>query len=151
MRARNLTCGNPADTALNLPDFRAGERSFQLLTQVAGRAGRGQRPGRVVIQTYTPEHYAVRMAAAHDYEGFYALEIEYRRQLGNPPFSQLCRLIFSHHGETFAAEEARRLRQALDQEIESRGIEGVSVIGPAPAFITRRRGLYRDKPQRPYI
>ena len=132
-----------ADTTLNLPDFRAGERSFQLLTQVAGRAGRGRRPGRVVIQTYAPEHYAVQMAAAHDYEGFYTREIEYRRQLGNPPFSQLCRLVFSHHGEAFAAEEARRLRQLLDQEIASRGIEGISLVGPAPAFVTRRRGRYR--------
>jgi len=132
-----------ADTTLNLPDYRAGERTFQLLTQVAGRAGRGDRPGRVVIQTYAPEHYAVRAAAAHDYEGFYAREIEHRRKLGNPPFSQLCRLIFSHRGEAFAAEEARRLRQALDQEIASRGLEGISVIGPAPAFITRRRSRYR--------
>ena len=109
----------------------------------AGRAGRGDRPGRVVIQTYVPEHYAVQAAAAHDYDGFYAREIEYRRQLGNPPFSQLCRLIFSHRGEAFAAEEARRLRQTLDREIASRGLEGISVIGPAPAFITRRRGRYR--------
>ena len=69
-----------ADVALHLPDFRAGERTFQLLTQVAGRAGRGERAGRVIIQTYTPDHYAIEAAAAHDYDGFAAAELEFRRK-----------------------------------------------------------------------
>ena len=85
-----------ADTGLNLPDFRAGERTFQLLSQVAGRAGRGTLGGQVIIQTYSPEHYAIQAAAGHDYTLFYKREIEYRRQLRNPPFSRLARLTYSH-------------------------------------------------------
>jgi primosomal protein N' (replication factor Y) len=75
-----------ADTALNLPDFRAGERTFQLLSQVAGRAGRGERPGRVIIQTYSPEHYAIQAVLKQDYEAFYKQEIAFRRELNEPPF-----------------------------------------------------------------
>ena len=81
-----------ADTSLNLPDFRAGERTFQLLSQVAGRAGRGKAGGRVIIQTFAPEHYAIQAAASHDYAAFYAQEIAYRRQLNYPPFSRLVQL-----------------------------------------------------------
>ncbi len=132
-----------ADTSLYLPDFRAGERTFQLLTQVAGRAGRGTRPGQVVIQTYAPEHYAVARAAAHDYDGFYEIEIAYRRRLDNPPFRQLCRLIFSHQSDAFCREEAQRLKNELEHRISTQGIEGIAVLGPAPAFLSRRRGRYR--------
>ena len=85
-----------ADTSLNLPDFRAAERTFQLLSQVAGRAGRGFKSGKVIIQTYSPEHYAIKAAAKHDYKLFYEQEIAYRRQLNNPPFSRLVSLIFTH-------------------------------------------------------
>ena len=75
-----------ADTALNLPDFRSSERTFQLLTQVAGRAGRAEKAGQVLIQSYNPEHYAIRFAKDQDYEGFYAYEMSIRRQLGYPPY-----------------------------------------------------------------
>jgi primosomal protein N' (replication factor Y) len=132
-----------ADTALNLPDFRAGERTFQLLSQVAGRAGRGVWGGRVIIQSYTPEHYAIQAAARHDYTAFYNKEVEYRRQLRNPPFSRLACLTFSHTNGILCQREAERLRRALAQEIDSRAVADIELIGPAPAFIHRRRGRFR--------
>ncbi|GAI46382.1 unnamed protein product, partial [marine sediment metagenome] len=90
-----------ADTSLNLPDFRAGERTFQLLSQVAGRAGRGILGGRVIIQTYSPEHYAIQAAAKHDYASFYDKEIAYRRQLHNPPFTRLVCLVPNAFSNSF--------------------------------------------------
>ncbi|OGO45624.1 MAG: primosomal protein N' [Chloroflexi bacterium RBG_16_60_22] len=132
-----------ADTSLNLPDFRAGERTFQLLSQVAGRAGRGKAGGRVVIQTFSPEHYAVRAAARHDYVAFYEEEIEYRRQLHNPPFVRLARLLYAHPNEAASRREAERMQEVLLGEINARGIGGISIIGPAPAFIQRLRGRFR--------
>jgi primosomal protein N' (replication factor Y) len=132
-----------ADTALNLPDFRAGERAFQLLSQVAGRAGRGVRGGKVIIQTYTPEHYAIQAAAKHDYAAFYNKEVEYRRQLRNPPFSRLACLSYSHPNDLLCQREAERMKRSLSQEIDSRGIADIEIIGPAPAFIHRRRGRFR--------
>ncbi len=132
-----------ADTSLNLPDFRAGERTFQLLSQVAGRAGRGPGGGRVIIQTYTPDHYAIRAAAAHDYAAFYAQEIAFRRELRNPPFAALARLVYVHPNEAAARREAARLKDVLTQEINTRGVAGIDIVGPAPAFIPRRRGRYR--------
>ncbi len=83
-----------ADTALGLPDYRAGERTFQLLTQVAGRAGRGVLGGHVVLQSYLPEHYAIQAAAHHDYESFYRQEIAYRQEQRYPPFRRLARIVF---------------------------------------------------------
>jgi len=132
-----------ADTALNLPDFRAGERTFQLLSQVAGRAGRGSSGGEVIIQTYAPEHYAVQAAAKHDYALFYNKEIEYRRQLRNPPFSQLASLIYTHTNDARCQREADRMKRRLIEEIDTKGIANLSLIGPAPAFIHRLRGRYR--------
>ncbi len=132
-----------SDTALNLPDFRAGERTFQLLTQVAGRAGRGPLGGQVIIQTYSPDHYAVQAAARHDYQGLYDKEIGYRLQLRYPPFSQLASLIFSHRNDNACQKEAERLKRLISDEIDIRGISGMSIIGPAPAFIHRLRGRYR--------
>ncbi|MBA7569721.1 MAG: primosomal protein N' [Dehalococcoidia bacterium] len=132
-----------ADTAINLPDFRGGERTFQLLSQVAGRAGRGVRGGKVIIQTYAPEHYAIRAAAEHDYAAFYEQEIDYRRQLHNPPFSQLAGLTYSHTNDALCQREAERTKRFLDQEIASQGIAGIELIGPAPAFIHRLRGRFR--------
>ncbi|HEY94992.1 MAG TPA: primosomal protein N' [Dehalococcoidia bacterium] len=132
-----------SDTALNLPDFRAGERTFQLLTQVAGRAGRGSLGGQVIIQTYSPEHYAVKAAARHDYYGLYSKEIEYRRQLRYPPFSQLASLMFAHRNDNACQKEAQRLKKLINDEINIQGISGMSIIGPAPAFIHRLRGRYR--------
>jgi primosomal protein N' (replication factor Y) len=147
-----------ADVSLHLPDFRAGERTFQLLTQVAGRAGRagagnGDRPsggqvslaelGRVVIQTYTPQHYAIAAAAQHDYESFFAQEIELRRRLGYPPFSRLARLVYSHTSSAYAYQEAARLVRVLCQERDSRGLPDLEVMGPSPAYVARLRGRYR--------
>jgi primosomal protein N' (replication factor Y) len=132
-----------ADTALNLPDFRAGERTFQLLSQVAGRAGRGTLGGKVIIQTYTPEHYAIQAASRHDYASFYDKEIDYRRQLHNPPFARLACLIYSHSNDILCLREAERMKRLLTQEIDSKGIADIELIGPAPAFIHRLRGRFR--------
>jgi len=132
-----------ADTALNLPDFRAGERTFQLLSQVAGRAGRGTLGGRVIIQTYTPEHYAIQAASRHDYSSFYNQEINYRRQLRNPPFTRLACLIYSHTNNARCQRQAERMKRRLTQEIDSQGIADIELIGPAPAFIHRLRGRFR--------
>jgi primosomal protein N' (replication factor Y) len=132
-----------ADTSMNLPDFRAGERTFQLLSQVAGRAGRGVLGGQVIIQTYSPEHYAVQAAAKHDYVLFYNKEIAYRRQLHNPPFTQLACLVYSHTSDALCRREAERLKRQLIDERDSRGIADLSLIGPAPAFIHRLRGRFR--------
>jgi len=132
-----------ADTALNLPDFRAGERTFQLLSQVAGRAGRGERPGRVIIQTYSPEHYSIRAVLKQDYESFYNQEIAFRRELNEPPFSQLVRLTYVHVNDAACKDEAERMKRRLETDIARRGIIDVSIIGPAPAFIARLRGRYR--------
>ncbi len=132
-----------ADTSLNLPDFRAGERTFQILSQVAGRAGRGVGGGKVIIQTFSPEHYAVRAAAKHDYDAFYESEIAYRRQLHNTPFNRLALLVYSHTANYVCQKEAERVKKLLVWEIDSRGIGGISLIGPAPAFRQRLRGRFR--------
>ncbi len=132
-----------ADTALNLPDFRAGERTFQLLLQVAGRAGRGEFPGRVVVQSYQPSHYAIAAAVRHDYKTFYDKEIEYRKMLGYPPFGKLAVLTTTHTAEADGLQLAHNLRKKLELARDSAGITGVDFIGPAPAFVPRRRGKYR--------
>ena len=132
-----------ADTGLNLPDFRAGERTFQLLSQVAGRAGRGILGGKVIIQTYSPEHYAIQTAAKHDYALFYDKEIAYRRQLHNPPFTQLACLTYSHTNDTLCQREAERMKRLIIEERDSKGIADLSLIGPAPAFIHKLRGRFR--------
>jgi primosomal protein N' (replication factor Y) len=132
-----------ADIGLNLPDFRAGERTFQLLCQVAGRAGRGTIPGRVIIQTYAPEHYAVQAAAGHDYDVFYETEITYRRQLRNPPFTQLARLTYTNTNDAACWREAKHMERCILEERDARGIADLNLIGPAPAFIHRLRGRFR--------
>jgi primosomal protein N' (replication factor Y) len=132
-----------ADTNLNLPDFRAGERAFQLLSQVAGRAGRGPLGGHVIIQTFSPDHYAIQAAASHDYLAFYEKEIDYRRQLHNPPFSRLAALTCSHTNDAACQREAEKMRDVLTLERDARGISNLNLIGPAPAFIHRLRGRYR--------
>ena len=132
-----------ADTGLNLPDFRAGERTFQLLCQVAGRAGRGFVAGKVIIQTYSPEHYAIQAASKHDYRAFYAQEINYRREFGYPPFSRLARLIFSHTNSAACHKEAERMSRWLTTERDRKGIPDLRLIGPVPAFVPRLRGHYQ--------
>ncbi len=132
-----------ADISLNLPDFRAGERTFQLLSQVAGRAGRGPLGGQVIIQTFSPEHYAIQAAAKHDYASFYEKEIDYRRQLHNPPFAQLALLTYSHTNDVLCQREAARVKDQLASARDAKGIADLGIIGPAPAFIHRLRGRFR--------
>ena len=127
-----------ADTALNLPDFRSSERTFQLLTQVAGRAGRAEKAGQVLIQSYNPKHYAIRFAKDQDYEGFYAYEMGIRRQLGYPPYYFTIGITLSHKKEE---EVLRRAYQVM--EILRSGLSDASVIlGPTPKPIARTHNLY---------
>jgi primosomal protein N' (replication factor Y) len=110
---------------------------------VAGRAGRGPSGGRVIIQTFSPEHYAIQAAARYDYAAFYEQELAYRRQLHNPPFTQLARLYYVHTNDAICQREAERMKNLLIETAEGRGIGGITIIGPAPAFIQRLRGRYR--------
>jgi primosomal protein N' (replication factor Y) len=128
-----------ADTGLHLPDFRAAERTFQLLTQVAGRAGRDAAPGRVVIQTYAPEHYAVRLVRHHDYESFYAEELGHRGALAYPPFGRLVQVVVSSTDEA----RARAAAAELARSIEPSEPPSFEVLGPAPAPLARLRGRHR--------
>jgi primosomal protein N' (replication factor Y) len=132
-----------ADTMLNLPDFRAGERTFQLLTQVAGRAGRGLLGGRVVLQTYHPDHYAVVAAAAHDYGAFSAKELAFRREQGYPPYRRLVKLVYEDTSPSSAQSEAEALAGTLRDALARRGLSPLDLIGPAPAFFAKLRGRYR--------
>ncbi|MGQ9554253.1 MAG: replication restart helicase PriA [Anaerolineae bacterium] len=132
-----------ADTALFLPDYRAGERAFQLLTQVAGRAGRSDRGGRAIIQTYHPEHYAIAAASQHDYESFYRQEIERRQQLGYPPFGQMIRLLHVSNSARLCREGAEQLAARLRLRIRQLGLPNLEVIGPSSCFYSRLRGRYR--------
>ncbi len=129
-----------ADIALNLPDFRATERTFQLITQVAGRSGRGERPGLVLIQTYNPEHFAILAASRHDYQAFYEQEIKIRRELGFPPFTSLVSLVVWGQDHDLVGAEARRLAQAL-QDMGDPAL----VLGPVPAPMARLRGNWRQQ------
>jgi primosomal protein N' (replication factor Y) len=131
-----------ADTSLHLPDFRAGERTFQLLCQVAGRAGRGATPGRVIVQTFSPGHYAIAAGARHDYAAFYQQEVEYRRQHDNPPFSQLVCLIYHHTNANACQQEAEKLSRQLKWERDSQGLD-INLIGPFPMFFYKVRGNFR--------
>ena len=131
-----------ADTGLHLPDYRAAERVFQVLTQVAGRAGRGPAGGQVILQTYHPDHAAILAASAHDYQAFYQTELHHRRELGYPPFRQLVRLVVRAGSSERAEQEARRLASRLRSEVERRG-EPVEVVGPTPCFFPHLRGRWR--------
>ena len=130
-----------ADASLNLPDFRAAERCFMLITQTAGRAGRHGARGVVIVQTYNPEHYAVRAALRQDYEAFYAREIELRRELFYPPFSRLVKLLFRDPQRARAWNAANEFVAAAQTAFA--GTTGCTVIGPSPALIERERGAYR--------
>jgi primosomal protein N' (replication factor Y) len=132
-----------ADTGLNLPDFRAAERTFQLLEQVAGRAGRGLRGGRVVIQTYHPDHYAVRSVERHDYEGFAREELLFRQRLDYPPYVRMARLLYRHQDPRRAQVAAENLAERLREALAREGLPPTDLIGPAPAFFARLRGRYR--------
>jgi primosomal protein N' (replication factor Y) len=128
------------DAGLALPDFRAAERTFQLITQVAGRAGRGDLPGRVLIQTYHPDHYALRHATAQDYRGFYDEEIRHRRNHGYPPFVALALLLVRHKEAARALRTAQQLRNVLN---EANREHACRILGPAPAPFARLRGEHR--------
>jgi primosomal protein N' (replication factor Y) len=129
-----------ADTSLHLPDFRSAERTFQLIAQVAGRAGRAELEGRIVVQTENPEHAAVRCAARHEYEAFAAVELGHRRELGYPPFGRLVRALFEDDEGPRAAQGADAVAQLLTRELA--GSDAV-VLGPAPAPLALVRGRYR--------
>jgi primosomal protein N' (replication factor Y) len=128
-----------ADISLNLPDFRASERTFDLVSQVAGRAGRGPGGGVVVVQTLTPEHFGIQAAARHDYLGFAAKEIGQRTELGYPPAGRLARIVLRGQSEEKVKEAAGKVRDAL----ASAAVEGTAVLGPAPAPLARIMKNYR--------
>ena len=132
-----------ADLALNVPDFRAAERTFQLLVQVAGRAGRGDAPGRVIVQTFRPDHPSIAAAATHDYKGFMARELERRRALGYPPFSRLVNLRLDGRDGGGVERAAHDLGTRLRREAARLGLGADAVLGPAPPPVERVRGRYR--------
>ena len=128
-----------ADFALGFPDFRAAERTFQLLTQVAGRAGRGETPGKVVLQTWFPDHYAIQFAQKHDYAGFQEKELRYRKWMHYPPFSALANVLV----RSDKLEEALRWSGLLGQWFQRTRLEGIRVLGPAAAPIVRLKRDFR--------
>jgi primosomal protein N' (replication factor Y) len=132
-----------ADVGLNLPDPFAAERTFDVLTQVSGRAGRSSLGGQVILQTFQPEHYVIQAVANQDYAAFYSHELEYRRQLGYPPFNRLVRMEYRHVQAMKAESEARGLAAILAKYIESEDRRETTLIGPAPCFFSRVNGLYR--------
>ncbi|MFQ5943760.1 MAG: primosomal protein N' [Anaerolineales bacterium] len=132
-----------ADIGLNLPDYRSPERTFQVLSQVAGRAGRGLLGGHVILQTYEPDHYAIEAASEHDYEAFYEAELAMRRQLEYPPYRRLARLVYRHTSEDAAQSAAERMAGSLEAHIHEQGDRGATLIGPVPAYFRRVRGEYR--------
>lgn len=132
-----------ADVGLNFPDYRAPERTFQLLMQVSGRAGRSLLGGRVVLQTFQPWHYAIQKAANHDLDGFYEQELAYRRQLNYPPFSELIRLEYRQLDWAKARQAADQLKQEVDDWLERNQVQDIESIGPAPAFFERVNNYYR--------
>jgi primosomal protein N' (replication factor Y) (superfamily II helicase) len=133
-----------ADLSLNWPDFRAGERTFQLLAQVAGRAGRGSHPGQVYIQTFSPDHYIFKYVRHHDYLGFYHQEIGFRRELMYPPFSRLINVLFLGNNEESVKQAAGRISLLLREAVETQHwASSLEVLGPVPAPITRIKGRFR--------
>lgn len=132
-----------ADTLLNLPDFRAGERTFQLLCQVAGRAGRGKLPGEVILQTYAPDHYAITAAARGDYEGFYRSELGLRRELGYPPFTSITRLLMTSADEGLVGRAAMQAASAIKRGVAGLEEGSFSVLGPSPCAIKKVAGRFR--------
>ncbi|MEA3309574.1 MAG: primosomal protein N' [Chloroflexota bacterium] len=132
-----------ADVGLHLPDFRAAERTFQLLMQVAGRAGRGIKGGQAILQTYHPDNYAIQYAAAHDYAGFVQHESEFRRRAGYPPTIRLARLLTRDRDPHQAQAQAEALAARLKVALQMAGLPSSDLIGPAPAFFARVRGYTR--------
>ena len=129
-----------ADVGLNLPDFRSAEKTFQLITQAAGRAGRGETSGEVIIQTMNPNHYSIQHSRTHDYEGFYNEEIVFRTELGYPPIGRIIKLEFKSPQESLAAEAAKTAQNRIRNLMRGKG---TVLLGPAPAPLSRLRGQYR--------
>ena len=132
-----------ADTGLYLPDFRAAERTFQVLMQVAGRAGRSPLGGKVIVQTYTPDQHAIIAAAAHDYHTFYRDELAFRYEQGYPPFKRLARLTFAGYGREQSQAEAETLANELRLWVDREGFPAVEIIGPAPTYVQRVGNRFR--------
>jgi primosomal protein N' (replication factor Y) len=132
-----------ADAALSIPDFRASERAFQLLVQVAGRAGRGDTPGRVLVQTFDPEHHAIAFAARHDVNGFIERELRDRKELGYPPFSRMVLARVDALDEREAQEATSLLARAARTATTSADLGPVTVLGPTPAPIAKVRNRFR--------
>lgn len=132
-----------ADVLLNLPDFQSGERAFQLLTQVAGRAGRGSRPGEVIVQTYTPDHYAVLAAQLHDYEAFINSEKSLREAYNYPPYQRLTNILISGPNEADVIRTARQIFEPLQAEFIKNKLKKIQLLGPGPAIYSKIKGRYR--------
>ena len=132
-----------ADVSLGLPDYRTGERAFQVLAQVAGRAGRGLLGGRVIIQTYKPEHYAIVAAAEHDYAAFFVDEIRFRTQFRLPPFRRMAKLVWVDPINDRGQREAEKLAKGLRLHIRTKALAATEILGPTPPFFNRIDGRYR--------
>jgi primosomal protein N' (replication factor Y) (superfamily II helicase) len=132
-----------ADVGLNFPDYRAAERTFQLLTQVAGRAGRSPLGGRVIFQTFQPENYAIQSAALHDFNGFFHQELGRRLELGYPPFTRLVRVEFRDQAATRAEKNARDFAAKARLWITEGGHKATNLIGPVPCYFAKEVGYYR--------
>jgi primosomal protein N' (replication factor Y) len=131
-----------ADTALHFPDFRAAERTFQLVTQVAGRTGRGAKGGRVLVQTYSPDHPAIMAAQRHDFEGFAAYDLPLREQFGYPPFAAMARIIIRGPSEVHTSEFASAMVERM-QQVASAADDEIRILGPAAAPLAKLQGRFR--------
>lgn len=130
------------DTVLNFPDFRAQERTFQLLTQVAGRTGRGILGGEVIIQTYAPDHYAIRESQLHNYEGFYKKEISIRKELNYPPFSRLARIVLSSQDKKAISTASEKFSHIIHSSVKKNSYK-IDILGPAPCPLSKLKGRFR--------
>ena len=138
-----LTAAVLADIGLHIPDFRSGERVFSLLCQVAGRAGRGHAPGQVFIQTYNPDHYAIRAGARQNYQEMYQPEIQSRRQLGYPPFNQLAHIVYLNPDPQTCQSQTQAIADSLKRQAAAQGRADIQISGPAPGLPPRLRGRHR--------
>ncbi len=127
-----------ADTSLNIPDFRSSENTFDLLCQVAGRSGRGEKSGKVIIQTFNPDHYAIKLVKEHDYISFYNMEMQIRRKLKYPPFYYLCNIRISGKDTNYLANEAEKIKRSLERNLDS-----TIILGPSNASVFKMNNIYR--------
>ena len=131
-----------ADSSLNIPDFRAAEKTFQILTQVSGRGGRGDSPGRVIVQTFSPDNYTIRQTQENNYINFYNDEIQTRRELGYPPFSRMVNLIISDTNEARITGCVKKLN-TVARDLARQAGGTISVLGPAEAPLAKVKGRHR--------